>query len=159
MAMNDTRGKGFVRNRTLVILASAAVLAAAWAYAPFVDRGPVVCLSHGLVGIPCPGCGLTHAFCDLAHGRLSAAAAHNAVAFPLALLMLAAIPVAALELWRGRAFGFYRFLYSSRIAWAFACVMLAYHLWRVGSLCLSGRLVSDYLATSWTWPLWQRIFG
>ena len=143
----------FVRNRALVILVTAGVFVAAWLYAPFVERGPVVCLSRALAGLPCPACGLTHAFCDLTRGRLSAAAAHNALAFPLAALFAVALPVAALELRRGKPFAFYGFLYSTRVAWGVAAVVLVYHLTRFAVLVQSGRLLTDYVMTSWPYHL------
>ncbi len=149
----------FIRNRTLVILVSAAVFVGAWFYAPCVDRGPVVCPLHGLVGIPCPGCGLTHAFCDLVNGRLSAAAAHNAMSFLLAALFAAALPVAAVELARRKPFAFYRFLYSTRMAWGLAGVVVVYYLGHFVVLIASGRLMTDYVMTSWTWPILHRIFS
>jgi hypothetical protein len=148
----------FVRHRVLVIVVTAAVLAASWVYAPYAERGPVLCASHGLVGIPCPACGLTRAFCSLAHGRFGEAAARNAVSFPLAALMLAALPTATLELGRGRAFTFYRFVYSLKVAWVVAWVLTAYHLGRLAVWAVDGRLYSDYITTSWTWPLFRRLF-
>ncbi len=145
--------KRFARNRALVILVTAGVFIAAWFYAPFVERGPVVCPSRALVGLPCPACGLTHAFCDLAHGRVSAAAGHNALAFPLAALFAVALPVAALELRRGKPFAFYGFLYSMRLAWSVGAIVLVYHLTRVAFMVTSGRLMTDYVMTSWPYHL------
>jgi hypothetical protein len=42
-----------------------------------VERGPVLCVSRLLVGIPCGGCGLTRAFVSLAHGQWQAALDYN----------------------------------------------------------------------------------
>jgi hypothetical protein len=149
----------FARNRILVIGVTAAVLCLSWAYAPYVDKGPVLCVSHGLMGLPCPACGLTHAFCELAHGRPASAAAHNAVAFPLAALFVVALPTAALELALGRRFAFYRFLYSTRLACVLGGALAVYHLARVGIWLLDGRLYANYIATSWTYTLVHRLFG
>lgn len=149
----------FIRNRRLVLLLSAGVLAASWAYAPYVDRGPVVCLLHGLVGLPCPACGLTHAFCELAHGRLASAAAYNAFAFPLFLLFLAALPTAAGELMIGRRLSYYRFMHSKRLAYAAGAALALYHIARTGAWLISGRLYTDYITTSWTYYVWRHVFG
>lgn len=153
MMSSASEDRRFVRHRALVILVTAGVFVAAWFYAPFVERGPVVCPSRALLGLPCPACGLTHAFCDLTHGRLSDAAADNALAFPLAALFAVALPVAALELRRGKPFAFYGFLYSMRVAWGFAAVVLVYHLTRVAFMVHSGRLMTDYVMASWPYHL------
>lgn len=149
----------FVRNRTLVILASATVLVGAWFYAPYVDRGPVVCPSHALVGLPCPACGLTHGFCELAHGRPASAAAHNALTFPLAALFIVALVVAPVELILKRRLTFYRFMYSTRVAFILGGAFALYHLARVTVYLCDGRLFTDYIATSWTYGLFHRFFG
>ena len=149
----------FVRNRRLVLLLAAGVLVASWAYAPYVDRGPVVCMLHGITGLPCPACGLTHAFCDLAHGRLASAAAHNAFAFPLFLFFLVAIPTAVVELALGRRLTYYKFIYSMRLAYAMGAALALYHMARIGVWFFSGRLYTDYFATSWTYHLWRHVFG
>jgi hypothetical protein len=50
------------------------------------DRAPGLCVYQGLVGVRCLGCGMTHAFACVLHGRLASAWAHNPlviVAFPL----------------------------------------------------------------------------
>jgi hypothetical protein len=147
-------GDEFVRNRWLVLLLTSGILIASWGYAPHVDRGPVVCLMHGLVGLPCPACGLTHAFCDLMHGRLASAAAHNAVAFPLLLLFILAIPTAAAELLLGRRLTYYDFLYSSRLAYAAGAALIVYHVARSTIWFFDGRLYTDYFATSWLYRFW-----
>lgn len=149
----------FVRNRRLVLLLATGVLVVSWAYEPYVDRGPVVCVLHGVLGLPCPACGLTHAFCNLAHGRLAAAAAHNAFAFPLFILFLVAIPTAVIELVLERRLTFYNFLYSRRLAYTLGAVLALYHVTRSAVWLLNGRLYTDYFTTSWTYHLWSHVFG
>jgi hypothetical protein len=145
----------FVRDRTALGVLAAGVLTASWVYAPYVDRGPVLCVLHGVVGLPCPACGLTHAFCDLAHGRLAAAAAHNAAGLPLFAFFLLAVPTAAAELILRRPFRWYRFLYSSRLAGLVGGLLAVYHIARTVVWSFDGRLFSEYFATSWTYRVWQ----
>ena len=59
-----------MRARVMAASMALAVLAVSYAYAPYVHDGPIVCLLRGLVGIPCPSCGLTRAFCALSHFEL-----------------------------------------------------------------------------------------
>ncbi|HEY3411631.1 MAG TPA: DUF2752 domain-containing protein [Armatimonadota bacterium] len=48
------------------------------------DRvGVTLCPFRGLTGLPCPGCGMTHAFVALAHGNIAAAWHYNALSLPL----------------------------------------------------------------------------
>ncbi len=60
--------------RTLIAI-HVAVLLASFLYAPFCQRGPVVCYVRQLTGLACPSCGLTRSFCAMAHGRFADAAA------------------------------------------------------------------------------------
>lgn len=71
----------------LAILALSAVLRPGW------DTGFTICLFKTLTAHPCPGCGMTHAFVWLAHGRLSEAMAANA----LSPLVFAVVVAAALR--------------------------------------------------------------
>ena len=157
--MRLSGGDEFVRNRWLVLLVASGVLIASWGYAPYAERGPVLCLMHGVVGLPCPACGLTRAFCDLAHGRLADAAAQNAVAFPLFLLFLIAIPTAGVELVIRRRFTFYCFLYSVKLAYVIGALLVLYHLTRTTIWFIDGRLYADYFTTSWTYQLWMHLFN
>jgi uncharacterized protein DUF2752 len=82
------------RSRGWRIAAVAAVLpalfAASYAYRPRVEDGPIVCGSRLLWGVPCPGCGLTRAFCFMSHGEFEAALRFNALA-PVAAAYLGAL--------------------------------------------------------------------
>ena len=58
------------------------ILSAAWFYYPHCQTGPSLCIWKNLLGIPCPGCGLTRGVCFLVHGRWAEAVGFN----PLSLL-------------------------------------------------------------------------
>jgi hypothetical protein len=147
---------GFVRNRALLIGTSLFTFAAARAYADHAQHGPILCPLRGLLGLPCPGCGLTRAFCALSGGDVSSALAFNALALPLALLMLAASAVALGELARGRAWQLYRpYLQSAALGRSLFAGAMLYHLGRVSYWAYDGTLVRDYLHAAWTY----RVFG
>ncbi len=57
-----------------------ALLAASFFYYPYAFTGPVLCPMALVLGLPCPGCGLTRAFGLMAHGRFAEAAAFNGLA-------------------------------------------------------------------------------
>ena len=80
------------------------------------------------------------------------------MAFPLFALFLAALPTAGVELALGRRLAFYQFMYSTRLAWILGGALVVYHLARTTVWWLDGRLYTDYITTSWTWPLLRRFF-
>ena len=48
------------------------------------DRvGVTLCPFRAFTGLPCPGCGMTHAFVALGHGNLAAAWHYNVLSLPL----------------------------------------------------------------------------
>jgi hypothetical protein len=70
------------------------------------------CPLRWATGIPCPGCGLTTAAVDLAHGRLLASLGDNPAVVALAILAVAVVPLIVLRQfglvatpvpWSGRA--------------------------------------------------------
>jgi len=42
-----------------------------------------ICIFHRWTGMPCPGCGMTRAFCGISRGHLSQAWALHPLSFPL----------------------------------------------------------------------------
>jgi hypothetical protein len=112
-----------LRSVHLVALASAAVLAASALPWPGWLERTELCSFHALTGLPCPGCGLTHAFRSLAHGEFAAAWGCNPFGFPLFALALALLtaplwPRAAERLARGRR--------PALVVLVFVCGLLAF---------------------------------
>ncbi len=58
------------------------ILSAAWFYYPYCQTGPTLCIWKELLGVSCPGCGLTRGVCFLIHGKWVEAIRFN----PLSLL-------------------------------------------------------------------------
>jgi hypothetical protein len=47
-----------------------------------------ICGFKNLTGLPCPGCGLTHSFCEIGKGHMASAFAWNWLGIPLFLMMI-----------------------------------------------------------------------
>jgi uncharacterized protein DUF2752 len=65
-------------------LAALAGFACLHVWVPPEDAASSLCLARRLLGIPCPGCGMTRAFAHLAKGEWAAAVAAHPLAPPLA---------------------------------------------------------------------------
>ena len=65
-----------------------ALLAASFLYFPYCTTGPVLCPVALVVGLPCPGCGITRAFGHATHGRFRDAFDYHAL-WPLLLAYFA----------------------------------------------------------------------
>lgn len=94
-------GYRFTRNErwTLSILIGGAVVVLASARVPWLDAHLPVCPIHQLLGIHCPGCGLTRAAQSLVQLELPEALLQNpliAIVAPFALYRLLAILVGAI---------------------------------------------------------------
>ena len=61
-----------------------ALLAASFFYFPYCRTGPVVCPFPLILGLPCPGCGITRALCYATHGQFREAFSYHAI-WPLLL--------------------------------------------------------------------------
>ena len=63
---------------------------------------PSFCLARRLLGLDCPGCGLTRSFICLAHGEFTTACRYNLAAVWLFPLVVLQIPFRTLQIWRIR---------------------------------------------------------
>jgi hypothetical protein len=61
---------------------------------------PELCTMRRLMGIDCPGCGLTRCFISLAHGDLVAAWSYNPAGLWLFAIVAFQIPFRGFQLWR-----------------------------------------------------------
>jgi hypothetical protein len=109
VASSATRAPGAslqVRRALVVLPLTSAVFAVSALWSPADLPGLVLCPFRALTGLPCPGCGMTRAFCSLGHGDLSGAFGYNALApfvFAAALLLWAHSLVTILKLDSARA--------------------------------------------------------
>jgi hypothetical protein len=70
---------------------------------PVIDQPlPGVCTYQRLLGLPCPGCGLTRCFISLAHGDVVAAWHFSPAGILLFAVVAAQLPVRGVQLWRIR---------------------------------------------------------
>src|SRR6266850_1900903 len=130
-----------VRLSGLVLLWPVA-FAALYAYRPVVLDGPIFCPVRLGTGVPCPGCGLTRAFCFMTHGEFEPALRFNALA-PLVIAYLAALWIYyAVDAWRGSP--------PAWPTWRIAGVMLV-----VTAAFWAGRLVEFFLSPDALSTIWR----
>lgn len=89
---------GGTKDQTWAGAAGLGLTALALAASPWLAGGPLACPFHWLTGLPCPLCGLTHAWAALAQGDLAGAVAHHPLGPALAL---AALAWSGWQLWLG----------------------------------------------------------
>jgi len=155
-AASPSDERAFVRARVVAASSALAVLAVSYVYAPYASDGPIVCLLRGLVGIPCPSCGLTRAFCALAHLQVIEALRYHALS-PLVFGAVVATPfVAAYELATRRAVA-RRWLFSSKLAWGLAALFLAHHTIRSAAWLTDSALLQGHLRDSWTYAVLETL--
>lgn len=116
----------------LLAAGAAAVLTVSFALTPAGLPGFSICWFKHLAGLPCPGCGLTHAFCAISHGRFDEAWGYN----PFGYLFYAAAIFLVAWPWLDRRWpSVGRFLLDRRVSlWgsiSLVAVMWAFGLWRM----------------------------
>jgi len=151
------------RTRALEATACFAILLASFLYAPYVARGPTICLMKLLSGIPCPSCGMTRSFCAMAQGRV-AASFHYHLFGPPAMVAAAILGLAwAYEAATGRTvMGLQRLAASRPLAWTLITGILAYYTVRMAQWGSSGQLAAWIAASpsgtclAWAWNALSR---
>lgn len=136
-----------------VLLALPAAFAFCYAYRPIVHDGPVVCVWRILLGMPCPMCGITRAFCHFSHGEFAQGFQYN----PIAPLML----VYLLGIWAFRA----RAAWTRRpAAWPTATVnhlmmiaIVSFYAARLSLFFGSGATIDPIWSPSGAARLWNLI--
>jgi hypothetical protein len=158
--VNAEAHENFAGPRWRIALGSVAVWAAVYLYSPHAWSGPVLCPLHGVVGLPCPSCGLTRALTALAHGDVVTALWWNALSLPVAALLLITPVVALYELATQRRLEFYkRWLFSQRVATVCAACVITYHLVRSAVWWQQGVIAEQFFRTSWSYRLFERFFS
>ncbi|MCE9589196.1 MAG: DUF2752 domain-containing protein [Planctomycetes bacterium] len=132
------------RNRLLSAAGLTAVVVTSYLYAPWSTTGPVLCPLRALTGVDCPGCGLTRSFCAMAHGHLAQAASFHWLGPLFFACAVAAIPLLLIEAGRKRRIEwFHRLLFSRRVAYAVAAVLVLHWAVDMVSDTRSGALLSS----------------
>jgi hypothetical protein len=139
--------------RPIIAVVCLSMVAAARLYAPHVSHGPILCLLHGLIGLPCPACGLTRSFCYLSYGHIAEAAAQNALGLPLFLLCLFFPALWFAEWLLRRRLIDWRPWQTERVAMSLGAIVALYHVSRLIWWAQSGTLRTQYFETSWTWRI------
>ena len=123
-----------LRRALFVLPLTSAVFAVSATWRASELPGVVLCPFRALTGLPCPGCGMTRAFCSIGHGELAGAFGYNALApfvFAGALLLWAHALATVLKLDGARA-ALERLRPNERAARFMLAVALA---WWVARLC------------------------
>jgi hypothetical protein len=69
-----------LRRALFALPLTSAVFAVSALWRPSDLPGVVLCPFRALTGLPCPGCGMTRAFCSMGHGDVASAFGYNALA-------------------------------------------------------------------------------
>jgi hypothetical protein len=96
---SDQSAAGGWRARAALLGLTAVFVAAAW-WEPAAESGVILCPFRALTHHPCPGCGMTRAFCALAHGEFWRAVTLNPFSPLLFLAALVAWARAAAAVFR-----------------------------------------------------------
>ena len=73
--------------RLLFVLS--AIFLISFVYVPDPEPAVSLCVIKHFLGIPCPGCGLTHSFCALSHGHFLESFQWHALGPPIYFILLA----------------------------------------------------------------------
>lgn len=154
-AADEAATRRFVRGRLLAAGLALILPLAGWLYAPWAQTGPIVCGSRLLLGLPCPGCGLTRGVCAAARLHWGAATRFHPLAVPLTCGCLAVGVTAVVELVRGRRYPWYRRFQSGGWIWSLWGVLLLIYAVRLVAWTREGTLTRDDFRQGW---LYQRLY-
>ncbi len=131
-----------IKWRIVVCSGCVSAVAASFLYAPWVSHGPILCPFRFLLGMPCPGCGLTRSFCAVSNGHLLAAVKYHLFGPLLFAACVAAVPLLAAEMIRRRRIEwFHRLLFSRRSSSIVAWSLMLYHGGRLFEMILAGEVI------------------
>jgi hypothetical protein len=131
---HGARASDAARRALFVLPLTSAVFAVSAAWRVSELPGLVLCPFRAVTGLPCPGCGMTRAFCSIGHGEFARAFGYNALApfvFVAAMLLWAHALSTVLKLDSARA-ALERLKPSPRVTRIMLAVTLA---WWVVRLC------------------------
>lgn len=131
-----------IRLRLAACLLSLLLILASFLYAPWSTDGPIFCPFRFLVGMPCPGCGLTRSFCALSQGNVSDAFMFHVFGPLLYAACVCAVPFLFVEVFRRRRFErIQQLLFSRRCALFAAWSLAIYHALRLLDMLVSGQVL------------------
>jgi hypothetical protein len=87
----DRRSTNSGTLRWIAAAVAASALAVSFVWTPSAMPKLELCLMRRFTGVPCPGCGLSRAFCAISHGELGAAWTFNPFGFAFYALALALV--------------------------------------------------------------------
>ena len=115
------------------------VLTGSYAYYPYCLDGPILCPFRLMTGLPCPTCGLTRAFCFLAHGRIAESLQYHWLGAPLILFAVVCFGASLWDLALGRDVLGEWWLAIDRSVGMLLWPVIAFQAARLGWLFVSGQ--------------------
>lgn len=132
MIFDSPDNKAVKGNVSLTLMAVGVYAASLLIPLSALDAVPVVlCGFRNITGMPCPGCGLTHAFLGLGHGDLDAAISYHALSPPLFVLGLIWLAREIAVLAGLRRWPVLRSRFRTRLVGMAALVLFSYGVWRM----------------------------
>lgn len=117
------------------------VVVISFVYAPWASSGPVLCPFRLLVGMPCPGCGLTRSFCAVSQGQIFQAFKYHLFGPLLFAVCVVAVPLVFIEAAARRRWEWiHRGLFSRRLSYLAAWSWMLYHGARLLHMIFSGQV-------------------
>ena len=83
-----------------------------------------------VMGLPCPGCGITKSIIFAYQGDVLKSLSYHIFGYPAIVASVLAIVVLIMEIITGREY-FQKILYSSRLAYVLAFILVSYHVIRI----------------------------